>query len=67
MGDSKSLPDNGYFHSLNSDIIWVEGPGDTTVRPCRPERLEFLKALRARVQEAEAAEAKKQAQNGQQP
>jgi hypothetical protein len=45
-----------YFHSLNCDIFWLDKPGDTTVRPIPPERLEWAKALRARILAAEGAE-----------
>ena len=65
MSNPSSLPDGEYFESFDCDIVWLDKPGDTTVRPCRPERLEFLKALRARIQEAEAAKAKQTPPNGQ--
>jgi len=54
-----------YFESFDSEILWIDKPGDSTVRPCRPERLEFLKALRARYIGAEAAKAEKPIQNDQ--
>lgn len=32
--------------------FWLDGPGDHTVRPCRPEHLEHAKAERAKIQAA---------------
>jgi hypothetical protein len=61
-----SLPlDDEYSESLDAEIIRLDGPGDTTIRPCRPERLEFLKALRARYVQAEAAKSAQAPGNGQ--
>ena len=54
MDPEERVDDESYFHSLNSVDFYDDGPGDTTIRPCAPERLEFMKALRARVMEAEA-------------
>ena len=67
MAEKSSHAGNeSYFHSLDCDILWLDKPGDNTVRPCPPNMLEFMTALRARVQAAEAAEAeRKSAQNGQ--
>jgi hypothetical protein len=60
MAQEPSRVDDGsYFHSLDSEIFWLDKPGDTTVRPCRPSLLPFMTALRARILEAEAAQAQK--------
>ena len=46
MSDPKQFPDgSGYFFSECTDI-WIEGPGDSTVRPIPPERMEQAKAAR---------------------
>lgn len=37
------------FDSLDSPIFISDGPGDTTVRPARPELLKWLKAERERL------------------
>ena len=66
MAKPSSRPDGEYFESFDYEDFWLDKPGDTTIRPCRPEHLEFLKALRARVQAAEAAAAQKRAQDAQQ-
>ena len=35
--------------SEDSVDYWFDGPGDTTVRPCRPEHLPHLRAERAKI------------------
>jgi hypothetical protein len=37
------------FDSRDCVIIFSDGPGDTTVRPCRPELLPYLLAERERL------------------
>lgn len=50
MADKSSHDGNeSYSHSLNCDIMWLDGPGDTTVRPCRPEHLAHARAERAKI------------------
>ena len=39
--------------------VFIDEPGDHTVRPIRPERIEYVRALRDQILAAEAA--KKQA------
>jgi hypothetical protein len=58
------LEDTG--HSLTVDCVdfWLLGPGDHTVRPIPPERLEWAKAERAKILAAQAAA---QQPNGKQP
>jgi hypothetical protein len=50
--------DTGRSLTLDCDDVWIDEPGDTTVRPIPPERLEQAKALRDLIRAAE--EAKKQ-------
>jgi hypothetical protein len=50
----------GRFLSDESINVIIDEPGDTTVRPIRPERVEYVKALRDEILAAEAA--KKQAE-----
>src|SRR5437868_6524504 len=40
------------FDSIGCKIIEIDGPGDTTVRPCPPERLPILMAERQRLVDA---------------
>ena len=42
---------------MTADTVdfWFDGPGDATVRPCRPEHLEHAMAERAKIQAALAA------------
>ena len=47
--ESSRLDDGSYFHSLDCEILWLDGPGDTTVRPCRPEHLAHARAERAKI------------------
>jgi hypothetical protein len=42
------------FDSSDREIVIVDGPGDTTVRPCRPERLAFLMAEREKLRRWQA-------------
>jgi len=37
------------FESHNCIDLWIDGLGDTTVRPCRPELLPFLMAERDKI------------------
>lgn len=53
--NSTHSDDESYFHSDNCVDFWLDGPGDTTVRPIPPERLEHAKALRDRILAAQAA------------
>ncbi len=47
--------DGGRFLSDCVDF-WLDGPGDHTVRPIPPERIEQARALRDQIRAAEAAE-----------
>jgi hypothetical protein len=53
--DEKPSKNEAYFHSLNCVDVFIDEPGDTTVRPSPPEQLERLKDLRDRLQAALAA------------
>ncbi|HZZ77606.1 MAG TPA: hypothetical protein VFE62_03750 [Gemmataceae bacterium] len=56
MGEKK--PDQGegsFSHCLNCVDVYLEGPGDRTVRPIPPKLLAQAKELRDRLQAAEAA------------
>jgi len=50
----------GRFLSDDCIDVFIDEPGDHTVRPIRPERMEYVKALRDLIRAAEAA--KKQAE-----
>ncbi len=52
MNDNEA---KGRFVSECIDVF-IDEPGDHTVRPVRPERLEQMKALRDQILAAEAAE-----------
>jgi hypothetical protein len=52
----KNPTDGGRFLSTDCVDFWLDGPGDHTVRPCRPELLEHAKAERAKIQGALAAQ-----------
>lgn len=41
--------DGGSFMTINCVDVWIDKPGDTTVRPIRPSLLERAKAERAKV------------------
>ena len=41
--------DDSGFDSRDCLIIYDDGPGDTTVRPCRPELLPYLLAEREKI------------------
>jgi hypothetical protein len=58
-------PDNdaGYFHSLNCVDVWIDEPGDRTVRPIPPERLEQAKAERDRMRAYEKTDANVQVED----
>jgi hypothetical protein len=47
-------PENGHsdIDSIGSVVLVFDGPGDTTVRPCRPELLPHLLAVRQLYVEA---------------
>jgi hypothetical protein len=47
--------DGSYFNSFNCVDVFVDEPGDTTVRPCDPKMLEHAKAERAKILAAQAA------------
>lgn len=55
--------------SMTVDCVdfWLDGPGDHTVRPCRPELLEHAKAERAKILAAQAAQGQSPSSNGEQP
>jgi hypothetical protein len=56
MNDTNQTSDDGgRFLTVDCVDFWFDGPGDTTVRPIPPERLEQAKALRDRILAAEAA------------
>ena len=55
MAEQSSWPEGSYFHSLDCVDVHIDKPGDTTVRPIRPEDLERAKALRDRLLAAQAA------------
>jgi len=61
MSESK---ENGRFLSTDCIDVFIDEPGDHTVRPVPAHRLEQLKALRDLIRAAE--EAKKAPQNGEQ-
>ena len=42
-------PEPSGFESRNCVDIWIDGPGDTTVRPCPPELLPLCMAERERI------------------
>lgn len=64
MADPTPRPEGEYFHSFDCEDFWLDKPGDTTVRPCRPSMLKFMTELRARHLQAEAARTEKPASNG---
>ena len=37
------------FNSIGSTIIIIDGPGDRTVRPCRPELVPILQAIKDKM------------------
>jgi hypothetical protein len=41
--------DQGGFDSRDTEIFVLDGPGDTTVRPCRPSLLKVLLAEREKL------------------
>jgi hypothetical protein len=73
--DTVFLGEPSGFDSSDREIVIVDGPGDTTVRPCRPERLAFLmaeaekiarwQALMEKERASEKREEKKDDENGQ--
>jgi len=59
MAEKSSHSNNVYvFNSFDTDVFWLDKPGDTTVRPIPPERLERAKALRAQILKAKAEQSK---------
>jgi hypothetical protein len=57
MMNRKPIPSKtGEFsHSFNCVDVYMDEPGDTTVRPCRPSMLAHAMAERAKIQAAVAA------------
>jgi hypothetical protein len=63
--DDLPFEDGPYgFDSLDAHMIYVDGPGDTTVRPPRPLLLKLGMALREHIVELEklAKQSEKQAE-----
>jgi hypothetical protein len=54
MAEKSAHPDE-FFDSFNCVDVYIDEPGDTTVRPCDPRMLEHAKAERAKILEALAA------------
>lgn len=52
--------------TIDCTDFWLDGPGDHTVRPCRPEHLEHAKAERAKILAAQALQNQPPSPNGQQ-
>jgi hypothetical protein len=52
------IQDTGRSLTVDCLDVWIDEPGDTTVRPIPPERLEQAKALRDRIRAAEEAKKK---------
>jgi hypothetical protein len=46
---SGPLATGGAFKTVNCVDVWIDEPGDKTVRPVSPALLEHLKAERAKV------------------
>jgi len=42
-------PEPSGFESRDVQDIWIDGPGDTSIRPCPPELLPFLLAQREKI------------------
>jgi hypothetical protein len=42
------IPDEG-FTSIGSTIVFFDGPGDRTVRPCPPEMVPILQAVKDKM------------------
>jgi hypothetical protein len=51
MVESNDLRDSndGTFKTINCEYIWIDEPGDHTVRPIRPSLLEHARRERAKV------------------
>ncbi|GEM_PF-5697216 len=47
-------PNMSGFDSSDSVILIIDGPIDNEVRPCRPERLAYLKAESEKIKRYEA-------------
>lgn len=68
-GMSEDLIDFGFpnpadrHESRDTFIIYIDGPGDITVRPCRPELLEHSRKVQEQIARWEA-ELKKQGDEG---
>ncbi len=56
----------GEFDSFNCVDVYIDKPGDTTVRPCDPKMLEHAMAERAKLQAALAAQEQRAAAEGEQ-
>jgi hypothetical protein len=54
-GDFELVADVPCSMTVDCVDFWLDGPGDHTVRPCRPEHLEHVKAERAKIEAALAA------------
>lgn len=64
--DSDSIQPNDYtspFDSLDTEIVIIDGPWDTTVRPCRPSLRPLLEAEREKIRRW-GGECKKTEDNG---
>jgi hypothetical protein len=42
------IADEG-FNSIDSTIVFFDGPGDRTVRPCPPEMVPILRAIKDKM------------------
>jgi hypothetical protein len=39
------------FDSRDSVVVVIDGPGDTTIRPCRPHLRPFLEAIKRKLEQ----------------
>ena len=49
MKEKSKDADGSYSHSLDCEIVWLDKPGDHTVRPVPAERRKWLVAERAKI------------------
>lgn len=49
MAEKFPRRDGGSSDSFDCVDVFLDGPGDTTVRPCRPEHLAHARAERAKI------------------
>ncbi len=65
MADKIWNADEESFHSHDCEDFWLDGPADTTVRPCSPSLLPYMTAMRdrERMLQAEAERARRATQN----